>query len=148
MSKPRSTATAHEAPGAPAAPRLSVVWTGLALLLVLLGIAYVGYYTTAVLDDGTPARLAELGDRNWLIGFGLFFLGLALAARRSTPLGRGRGVVVGMIACFLIGLLWIVVYYVTSQDASVPLIRDLGNYNLFVGISFMAVGFVYATHWE
>jgi hypothetical protein len=101
-----------------------------------------------VIDDGTPARLAELGDRNWLIGFGLFFLGLALAARRSSPLGRGRGVVVGMMACFLVGLLWIVVYYVTSQDAAVPLIRDLGNYNLFVGISFMAVGFVYATHWE
>jgi hypothetical protein len=25
---------------------------------------------------------------------------------------------------------------------------DLGQYNLVVGIGFMAVGFVYATHWE
>jgi hypothetical protein len=71
-----------------------------------------------------------------------------LAAHPSTPLGRGRGVVVGMLGCFLVGLLWIVVYYVTNQDLSIPIIRELGNYNLLVGIGFMAVGFVYATQWE
>jgi hypothetical protein len=49
---------------------------------------------------------------------------------------------------FLIGLAWIVVYYVFGQSGSVPLLRDLGQYNLVVGIGFMAVGFVYATHWE
>ncbi len=145
MSKPRSDASAN---AAPASPTISVVWTGLALLLVGLGIGYIVYYLVAVLDDGTPQRLADLGDWNWLIGFGLVFLGLAVAAKPTTPLGRGRGVVVGMLGCFLLGLLWIVVYYITSQDASVPLIRELGNYNLLVGISFMAVGFVYATHWE
>jgi hypothetical protein len=145
VSKPRSTASATAAPQ-PAS--ISVAWTGLALLLVLAGIAYVVYYLTQVLDDGTPAVIADLGDWNWLIGFGLLMLGLAVGGRPSTPLGRGRGVVVGMLGCFLIGLLWIVVYYITSQDASVPLIRELGNYNLLVGISFMAVGFVYATHWE
>ncbi|WP_310306660.1 cell division protein CrgA [Nocardioides marmoribigeumensis] len=53
-----------------------------------------------------------------------------------------------MLGCFLLGLVWIVVYYVTSQDASLPLVRELGNYNLIVGVAFMAVGFVYATHWE
>jgi hypothetical protein len=145
VSKPRSTATAT---ATPKPPSVSIVWTGLALLLVALGIGYVVYYLVSVLDDGTPQRLADLGDWNWMIGFGLVFLGLAVAARPSTPLGRGRGVVVGMLGCFLIGLLWIVIYYITSQDASVPLIRELGNYNLLVGISFMAVGFVYATHWE
>ena len=29
-----------------------------------------------------------------------------------------------------------------------PLINDLGQYNLVVGIGFMAVGFTFATHWE
>lgn len=144
MSKQRSAGATTAVPSA----GISVVWTGLAVLLVAAGIGYVVYYLTAVLDDATPKRLADLGDWNWLIGFGLLFLGLAVAARPSTPLGRGRGVVVGMLACFLIGLLWIIVYYITSQDASVPLISELGNYNLLVGISFMAVGFIYATHWE
>jgi hypothetical protein len=145
VSKPRSTASRPET-AAPAG--VKVVPTAIALLLVLAGIAYVVYYLTAVYDDQTPKRLADLGDWNWLIGFGLIIVGLAFAARPSTPLGRGRGVVVGMLGCFLIGLIWIVVYYVTSQDATVPLITELGNYNLIVGVSFMAVGFVYATHWE
>lgn len=145
MSKPRSSARAATAP---ATDGISPVTTGLAALLVALGIAYVVWYLVAVLDDGTPAKVADLGDWNWLIGFGLFFLGLMVSARPSTPLGRGRGVVVGMLTCFIVGLLWIVVYYMTSQDASVPLISDLGNYNLIVGIGFMAVGFVFATHWE
>ena len=60
--------------------------------------------------------MADLKNWNYLIGFGLFFLGLIIAAHPSTPLGRGRGVVIGMLGCFLIGLLWICVYYVFSND--------------------------------
>ena len=127
---------------------VSPVRTGLAALLSLAGIAWIAYYTIAVVGDGRPAAVGDLGDWNFLIGFGLLFLGLSIAAHPSTPLGRGRGVVIGMLGCFLLGLLWIVVYYVTNQDLSIPLIRDLGNYNLLVGIGFMAVGFVYATRWE
>ena len=128
--------------------RVSPVRTVLAALLVVAGTAWVAYYTAAVVGDGSPAAVAELGSWNYLIGFGVLLLGLVLAAHPSTPLGRGRGVVVGMLGCFLLGLIWIVVYYVTNQDLSIPLIRDLGNYNLLVGIGFMAVGFVYATRWE
>ena len=145
MSKPRSTATRQEPVKADG---VKVLPTAIAALLVLAGIAYVTYYVTQVYDDQTPKKLADLKDWNWAIGFGLVFLGLAFAARPSTPLGRGRGVVVGMLGCFLVGLLWIVVYYVTSQEGSVPLVSELGNYNLIVGVAFMAVGFIYATHWE
>ena len=127
---------------------VSPVRTGLAALLAVAGIAWIVYYTAAVVGDGRPAAVGDLGNWNFVIGFGLLFLGLAIAAHPSTPLGRGRGVVVGMLGCFLLGLLWIVVYYVTNQDLSLPLIRDLGNYNLIVGIAFMAVGFIYATRWE
>jgi hypothetical protein len=127
---------------------VSVVRTGLAALLVAAGIAWVGYYVFAVYDDAKPAWMADLGDWNFLIGFGAIFLGLIVAANRRTPLGRGRGVVVGMLGSFLIGLVWIIVYYVTSQDLSIPVFRELGNYNLLVGIGFMTTGFVYATRWE
>jgi hypothetical protein len=144
VSKPRSAATRDT----PAVDRISVVRTGLAALLVAAGIAYVVYYAFWVYDDGTPKAVADLKNWNWLIGFGVLFLGLILAAHRRTPLGRGRGVVVGMLGSFLIGLAWIVIYYFTSQDANVPLLRELGNYNLLVGIGFMAIGFVYATKWE
>lgn len=145
MPKPRSAATRETTPKANS---VSVVRTGVAALLMVAGIAWVGYYVFAVYDDANPAWMADLGDWNFLIGFGALFLGLVVAAHRSTPLGRGRGVVVGMLGSFLIGLLWIIVYYVTSQDASIPVFRELGNYNLLVGIGFMTTGFVYATRWE
>ena len=76
-------------------------------------------------------------------------VGLVISAHPSTPLGRGRGVVVGMLGCFLIGLMWICIFYVFSEDLSdLPVINDLGKWNLVVGIGFMAVGFGFATQWE
>lgn len=145
MSKPRSAA-ARQTPAL--VQSLSVVRTGLAALLAVAGIAWVCYYVFAVVDDGTPKWMADIHSWNFLIGFGALFLGLIVAAHPSTPLGRGRGVVVGMLGSFVIGLLWIIVYYVTSQDASLPVFSELGNYNLLVGIGFMTTGFVYATRWE
>jgi hypothetical protein len=130
---------------------ISIVRTAICALLVLAGIAWLVVYVTVAGPDTDGKSLVWMGDLgkwNYLIGFGLVFVGLALAAHRSTPLGRGRGVVVGMLGCFLLGLLWIVTYYVTGQNANVPLLSDLAQYNLVVGIGFMAVGFVYATHWE
>ena len=131
--------------------RISVVRTAAAALLVLLGIAWLVVYVTVAGPDTDGTKLTWMGDLtrwNYLIGFGLVYVGLAVAANKATPLGRGRGVVIGMLGCFLIGLVWIVVYYVTGSDLTLPLITDLGQYNLMVGIGFMAVGFVYATHWE
>jgi len=92
----------------------------------------------------------DLKKWNYVIGFGAFMLGLVVAAHPSTPLGRNRGVVVGMLGCFLIGLLWICTYYVFSNDKldDIPVFNDLGQYNLLVGIGFMAVGFTFATRWE
>jgi hypothetical protein len=129
--------------------------TIIALLLVVLGIAWIAYYYVVVRVEpfsadkpGGPGFLADLGGWNYVIGFGAFFLGLIISAHPSTPLGRGRGVVVGMLGCFLIGLVWIIVYYMAGQPTDLPLISTLEAYNLIVGIGFMAVGFVYATRWE
>ena len=128
------------------------------LVLIVLGIAWMAYYYTVVRVDptvipapkpGSPGWMADLGDWNYLIGFGAILLGLALAAHPSTPLGRGTGVVVGMLGSFVLGLLWICTFYVISNDINaLPVFDDLGQKNLMVGIGFMAVGFVYATRWE
>ncbi len=133
------------------ATHTSLVRSGVALLLVLLGIAWIVVYINVVEPGTTVSWLTwanDLGRWNYAIGFVVLFAGLAFAAHPSTPLGRGRGVVIGMLGCFLIGLIWIVTYYVIGQDITVPLLTDLAQYNLVVGIGFMAVGFVYATHWE
>ena len=146
-----SPKTSHNKAGRPgAAPdgRISVVRTAVAALLVVIGIAWMVVYINVAQDGTALTWMGDLGRWNFLIGFLLVFGGLAVAAHPSTPLGRGRGVVVGMLGCFLLGLVWIVVDYVTGQDLRVPVVQNLGQYNLVVGIGFMAVGFMYATRWE
>ena len=140
--RPTKASPLEHGPGGAAAPR-SLTRTVACAVLVAIGIAWMAVYLNVAASGGALGWMADLGRWNFLIGFGLI-----LAAHPSTPLGRGRGVVVGMLGCFLIGLAWIVIYYVFGQTGSVPLLRDLGQYNLVVGIGFMAVGFVYATHWE
>jgi hypothetical protein len=131
----------------------------IAIVLVVLGIAWIAYYYAAVRVDpnafpvpkaGSPHFMAQLKRWNYVVGFGVLFVGLMVAAHPSTPLGRNRGVVVGMLTCFLIGLLWICTFYVLSGTnlSKVPVFNDLDQYNLLVGICFMAVGFSYATRWE
>ncbi len=127
---------------------VSVARTTAAALLVAIGIAWMVVYINVAQDGEQLVWMGDLMRWNFLIGFGLIFLGLAVAANPGTPLGQGRGVVIGMLGCFLIGLIWIVVYYITGQDLSIPVMKNLGQYNLVVGIGFMAVGFVYATRWE
>jgi hypothetical protein len=129
--------------------------------LVVVGIVWIIVYVNLAMDaahhdagSGLPAPsnplplMADLGDWNFTIGFGLIFLGLIVSANKKTPMGRGRGVVIGMLGCFLIGLVWVVVFYFVGTDTTIPVMRSLGQKNLVLGVCFMAVGFAFATKWE
>lgn len=134
----------------------------LAVVLVVLGIAWMAVYYTVARDAALyDARLggakpsdplpfmSALSRWNYLIGFGLVIVGLMVAAHKLTPLGRGRGVVIGMLFCFIFGLLWILVFYFVGDSlASIPVMNDLNQFNLLVGVAFMAAGFTFATKWE
>ncbi|MEU1624020.1 cell division protein CrgA [Streptomyces sp. NPDC020096] len=50
-----------------------------------------------------------------------------------------------MLALFLIGLAWIVVFYVTTGNLP---IEAMGNWNIVVGFGFIAAGFVVSTQWK
>lgn len=131
-----------------------------ALTLVIVGIAWVLYYYFGVHPShnanavNPPFRgiqpLKSLKDWNYLIGFGLFFLGLIVSADKSTPLGRNRGVVISMLSCFIGALLWICVFYIFNgtQLDKIWVFNDLGQKNLFVGFGFLICGFFFATRWE
>ncbi len=122
----------------------------LALVMIVAGIGWIAYYYLK-LRDAESGTLAGLDTWNYAIGFGLIIVALFVSAHPSTPLGRGRGVVVGMLGSAIIGLLWIATYYMISTPGTlekVPIFNDLGNYNLIVGIGFMGAAFGFATRWE
>ncbi|GAA1619711.1 cell division protein CrgA [Kribbella alba] len=50
-----------------------------------------------------------------------------------------------MLACWLLGLAWLVVFYVAGTN--IPVMNDLGNWNLLIGMGLIAVGFVVSTQW-
>ncbi|RAY14638.1 cell division protein CrgA [Actinomadura craniellae] len=60
-----------------------------------------------------------------------------------------RWLVPTMLACWLVGLGWIATFYVTASTGTrVPLLTDLGNWNLGIGFSLIIVGVVLSTKWE
>jgi hypothetical protein len=50
-----------------------------------------------------------------------------------------------MIANFLIGLLWIVIFYVTETRYPIP---GIAAWNMVVGFTFIGIGFSLATKWR
>lgn len=50
-----------------------------------------------------------------------------------------------MVAAFLSGLIWIVIFYVTSTSYPIP---GIGAWNMVVGFGFIGVGFSLATKWR
>ena len=63
----------------------------------------------------------------------------------ASRVGR-RWVAPAMLACWLLGLLWVVVYYVAGDR--IPVVEDLGGWNLVGGMALVGLGFVFATQWE
>ena len=51
-----------------------------------------------------------------------------------------------IVACLVIGLAWIAVYYVTQ--GSVPGMTTLGSWNLVVGFAFIIAGVTLSTRWR
>ena len=50
-----------------------------------------------------------------------------------------------MLAMFLLGLAWIVVYYITQTKYPIP---NLGAWNMGIGFIFVGIGFSLATRWR
>ena len=66
-------------------------------------------------------------------------------ARRSRG-AASRYIAPAMCTCWIIGLLWIVTFYVAGDR--IGLLSSLGNWNLLIGMGLIALGFVFATRWE
>ncbi len=61
-------------------------------------------------------------------------------------IGGGRWVVPTMLTLFIVGLLWIVVFYLAGPD--IPLMSSLGYWNLGIGMGMILLGLITAMKWE
>ena len=61
------------------------------------------------------------------------------------PLESPKWLAPTMVAGFIIGLMWIVVFYVTQTRYPIP---NIGAWNMLIGFGFIGVGFGLATRWR
>lgn len=62
-------------------------------------------------------------------------------------IGPSRWVGPTMVAMFLIGLAWIVAYYVAGTQ--IPVMKDINAlWNVIIGFGFIGAGFALATRWR
>lgn len=66
-------------------------------------------------------------------------------AARTVRVGSPSWLAPLMVACFVLGLLWVVVFYVTQAEFPV---RSLGLWNMAVGFGLIVAGFVLAIRWR
>jgi hypothetical protein len=64
---------------------------------------------------------------------------------KAVRIGSPRWLVPAMIGFMVVGLLWVVVYYITQTEYP---IESIGNYNMLIGFGLIAVGFALSTRWK
>jgi hypothetical protein len=63
----------------------------------------------------------------------------------AVRVGSPRWLVPVMVGCFVVGLLWVVTYYVTQTEYP---IGSLGLWNMAIGFGLIIVGFILSTRWK
>jgi hypothetical protein len=62
------------------------------------------------------------------------------------PTISSRWVAPLMVALLLLGLAWIIVYYLVGDE--IPVMEDIGGWNLLIGMGLVTGGFITATKWK
>jgi hypothetical protein len=65
--------------------------------------------------------------------------------QKAVRVGSPRWLVPLMVGCFVLGLLWVVVYYVTQTDYP---IGGIGLWNMAIGFGLIIFGFMLSTRWK
>jgi len=71
-------------------------------------------------------------------------------ARSGAPKVNARWFLPLMVTFFVLGLLWIVVFYVSEGRYPIPSIGSwtVGSWNLVIGFGIVMVGFIMTTRWH
>lgn len=70
-----------------------------------------------------------------------------MGEHKIAKLGSPRWLAPTMVGCFIVGLLYIVVFYIAGP--SIPIMQNLANIvNVAIGFGFIIVGFFLSTKWQ
>ena len=131
----------------------------LALLLLTVGWFVATIFATTANDFpkvGEVPVLFGIGRWNYAIAVALGLAAMSVADRTRPPPKPGEpGKVMNrwagpaMVTSAIIGLLWIVVFYVVGgTDTTIPFYSDLGQWNIVIGMGFILASFGFAMKWE
>jgi hypothetical protein len=128
----------------------------LALLIGAIAWAVGAFFANSDKDFpkvGTVPVLSSIGGWNWAIAIGLALVAMSIADRTRPPVPPGnrgwRYAGVAMSVSAMLGLMWVVVFYVISNtSAHIPIYSDLGQWNILIGMGFIVAAFGFATKWE
>jgi Cell division protein CrgA len=67
------------------------------------------------------------------------------SSTKAVRIGSPPWLVPAMVACFVLGLAWVVVYYITQTKYP---ISGIGVGNMGIGFGLIIVGFVLSTRWK
>lgn len=67
-------------------------------------------------------------------------------SREPRKIGGGRWVLPVMLTLLIVGLLWIVVFYLAGSE--IPGMESLGYWNLAIGMGMILLGLITAMKWE
>jgi hypothetical protein len=65
--------------------------------------------------------------------------------RKPVRIGGSRWLAPLMVAMFVIGLAWIVIWYISPEN---PVMGPLAGWNVAIGFVFIGIGFLLSTKWE
>jgi hypothetical protein len=68
--------------------------------------------------------------------------------KKDIPTSSPRWLAPLMVACFVLGLLWIVLYYIVGSNPDMPVMSTLGRWNMAIGFGLIMVGFGLSTKWR
>lgn len=126
---------------------ISLIGPGvIALGVVLMVVEITGLFETSTVFE-------FLGPWLFVIGLVLVVLGVMLTLifrdRLAPNLIGNRWAGPMLVVSGLVGLVWLVLFYAFSgSSASLPVIDELGNWNMAVGMGFIIAAFGFATKWE
>ena len=119
--------------------------------VIVLGVVAMILQLWGGLDE--VAVFSKIDPWLFVIGLVLVVIGILLVLldrdRNTANLVGNRWAAPMILLTGILGLVWLLLFYAFSgSSSSLPVISELGNWNMAIGMGFIIAAFGFATKWE